>query len=31
VVTIAGDQVSAITRFDNSAFPRFGLARTLTE
>jgi len=31
VVTIAGDQVSAITRFDNSVFPHFGLARTLME
>jgi RNA polymerase sigma-70 factor (ECF subfamily) len=31
VVTIAGEQVSAITRFDNSVFPRFGLARTLQD
>ncbi len=29
VITLAGDQVSAITRFDNSAVPRFGLPRTL--
>ena len=25
VITLAGDQISAITRFDNTAFPRFGL------
>ena len=29
VITITGDQVSAITRFDNSVLPRFGLPRTL--
>jgi RNA polymerase sigma-70 factor (ECF subfamily) len=29
VLTLAGDQISAITRFDNSVLPRFGLARTL--
>jgi RNA polymerase sigma-70 factor (ECF subfamily) len=29
VITVAGDQVSAITRFDNSALERFGLPRTL--
>ncbi len=32
VLTIAGDQISAITRFgDNSLFPQFGLPRTLRE
>jgi len=31
VVTLAGDRVSAITRFDNSVFPRFGLPRTLPD
>jgi RNA polymerase sigma-70 factor (TIGR02960 family) len=31
VVTLAGNQVSAITRFDNSALPRFGLPRTLPD
>jgi RNA polymerase sigma-70 factor (TIGR02960 family) len=29
VLTIAGDQISAITRFDNSVLPRFGLPRKL--
>ena len=29
VVTLAGDQVSMITRFDNSVLPRFGLPRSL--
>jgi RNA polymerase sigma-70 factor, ECF subfamily len=29
VLTLAGDRISAITRFDNSVLPRFGLPRTL--
>ena len=29
VLTLTGDQVSAITRFDNSVLPRFGLPRKL--
>jgi len=29
VLTLAGDRVSTITRFDNSVIPRFGLPRTL--
>jgi hypothetical protein len=30
VLTLAGDKISAITRFgDNSLFPHFGLPRTL--
>ncbi len=29
VITLSGDRVSAITRFDNTALPRFGLPRTL--
>ena len=29
VLTLAGDRVSMITRFDNSVIPRFGLPRTL--
>ena len=29
VITLAGEQVSAITRFDNAVLPRFGLPRTL--
>jgi RNA polymerase sigma-70 factor (TIGR02960 family) len=29
VVTLAGGQVSAITRFENAVLPRFGLPRTL--
>jgi RNA polymerase sigma-70 factor (ECF subfamily) len=31
VLTLAGDKISAITRFDNSVLPRFGLPRTLPE
>lgn len=31
VITLAGERVSAITRFDSAVFPRFGLPRTLTE
>ena len=31
VITLAGDQVSAITRFDNAVLPRFGLPRTLKD
>jgi RNA polymerase sigma-70 factor (ECF subfamily) len=31
VVTIAGDRVSAITRFDNAVLGRFGLPRTLID
>ncbi|MDP9335973.1 MAG: sigma-70 family RNA polymerase sigma factor [Actinomycetota bacterium] len=30
VITISGDRVSAITRFDNSVLPRFGLPRSLS-
>jgi len=29
VFTLAGDRISAITRFDNGVLPRFGLPRTL--
>ncbi len=29
VVTLAGDQIAALTRFDNAAIDRFGLPRTL--
>lgn len=29
VLTLAGDQISAITRFDNSVLARFGLPRKL--
>jgi RNA polymerase sigma-70 factor (ECF subfamily) len=29
VLTLAGEQISAITRFDNSTISRFGLPRTL--
>jgi hypothetical protein len=29
VLTLAGRQISAITRFDNSNLARFGLPRTL--
>jgi RNA polymerase sigma-70 factor (TIGR02960 family) len=29
VITLAGDRVSAITRFDSAVLPRFGLPRTL--
>ena len=31
VVTLAGDKVSAITRFDNAVIGRFGLPRTLAQ
>ena len=31
VITLSGDRVSAITRFDNSVLPRFGLPRTLAD
>ena len=31
VITLAGDRVSAITRFDNGVLPRFGLPRTLSD
>jgi RNA polymerase sigma-70 factor (TIGR02960 family) len=31
VVTLAGDRVSAITRFDNAVLPRFGLPRTIED
>jgi RNA polymerase sigma-70 factor (TIGR02960 family) len=31
VVTLAGDQISEITRFDNAALPAFGLPRTLAD
>jgi len=31
VVTLAGSQISAITRFDNAALPPFGLPRTLVD
>jgi RNA polymerase sigma-70 factor (ECF subfamily) len=31
VITLAGHRISAITRFDNTAFPRFGLPRTLPD
>jgi RNA polymerase sigma-70 factor, ECF subfamily len=31
VLTLAGDQVSAIDRFDNGVLPRFGLPRTLPD
>jgi RNA polymerase sigma-70 factor (TIGR02960 family) len=30
VITLSGDRVSAITRFDNSVLPRFGLPRSLS-
>jgi hypothetical protein len=29
VLTLAGDHISALTRFDNSVLPSFGLPRTL--
>jgi RNA polymerase sigma-70 factor (TIGR02960 family) len=29
VLTLTGDQICAMTRFDNSVFPRFGLPRSL--
>jgi RNA polymerase sigma-70 factor (ECF subfamily) len=31
VLTLAGDQISAIDRFDNGVLPRFGLPRTLPD
>ena len=31
VITLAGQQVSAITRFESAVFPRFGLPRTLRD
>jgi RNA polymerase sigma-70 factor (ECF subfamily) len=31
VITLAGDRVSAITRFDNTVLPRFGLPRSLPD
>jgi RNA polymerase sigma-70 factor (TIGR02960 family) len=31
VITLAGDRVSAITRFDNGVLPGFGLPRTLAD
>ncbi len=31
VLTLAGDRISMITRFDNSVIPRFGLPRSLPE
>ena len=31
VLTLAGDRVSAITRFDNASVPHFGLPRTLAD
>jgi hypothetical protein len=30
VLTLTGDKICAMTRFDNSVFPWFGLPRTLT-
>jgi RNA polymerase sigma-70 factor (ECF subfamily) len=29
VLTLAGDQISEMTRFDNGVFPWFGLPRSL--
>jgi hypothetical protein len=29
VLTLTGDRICAITRFDNGVLPRFGLPRTL--
>ena len=29
VLTLTGDHISALTRFDNNVLPRFGLPRTL--
>ena len=29
VLTLSGDRICAMTRFDNSVFPRFGLPRSL--
>jgi RNA polymerase sigma-70 factor (ECF subfamily) len=31
VLTLAGDKICNITRFDNSVLPRFGLPRTLPD
>jgi RNA polymerase sigma-70 factor (ECF subfamily) len=31
VLTLAGDKICGITRFDNSVLPRFGLPRTLPD
>jgi RNA polymerase sigma-70 factor (ECF subfamily) len=31
VITLSGDRISAITRFDNAMWPRFGLPRTIEE
>jgi RNA polymerase sigma-70 factor, ECF subfamily len=31
VITLAGDRVSAVTRFDNTVLPRFGLPRTIED
>ena len=31
VVTLSGNQICAITRFDTSVLPRFGLPRTLPD
>jgi hypothetical protein len=31
VITLTGDQVSAITRFDNTSLSQFGLPRTLAD
>jgi RNA polymerase sigma-70 factor (ECF subfamily) len=31
VLTLRGNKISAITRFDNSVLPRFGLPRTLPD
>ena len=31
VLTLAGDRISVITRFDNSALASFGLPRTLSD
>jgi hypothetical protein len=31
VITLAGEKVSVITRFDSAAFPRFGLPRALAD
>ena len=30
VLTLAGEQICGMTRFDNSALPHFGLPRTLS-
>jgi RNA polymerase sigma-70 factor (TIGR02960 family) len=31
IITLAGERISAITRFDNAVLPAFGLPRTLTD